>query len=244
MTKFNTNLILICGESGTGKTTSLRDLPDPKNVIYLNCEAGKKPSFPAKFKSYTITDPYQVYEAFDKAETIPAVHTIIVDSSTFLMDMFESVHVIGANNTMQQWQAYAQFFKNLMQQYVAKSTKNVIFTAHTLSIMNDADMVLSRQVPIKGALKGVGVESFFSLVIACKTIETSKLKDHVPNNKLLTITPEEEQLGMKYVYQTRLTKETVHDRIRSPIGMFDLNETFTDNNVVGIIKRLQQYYKV
>ena len=240
MSNQNDNLVLIVGESGTGKTASLRNITDPTGVMYFNCESGKKLSFPAKFQQYTITDPLQIYEGFIHAETKADIHTIIIDSLTFLMDMFESVHVIGSTNTMAQWQAYAQFFKNLMQQYVAPSTKNVIFTAHTQSIMNDIDMVLSRQVPIKGALKGVGIESFFSLVVATKTIETSKLKDY--KNNLLNVTTEEDSIGMKYVYQTKLTKETVHDRIRAPMGMFTLEQTFIDNDIQTIIDILHKYY--
>jgi len=128
-----------------------------------------------------------------------------------------------------------------MQQYVAKSTKNVIFLAHTLSVLNEDDMMLARHVPIKGALKGVGVESFFSLVIATRAIEISKLENY--QNKLLTITQEEADLKMKHVFQTKLTKETVHDRIGSPIGMFTVAETYTDNDIAKILQRVHQYYK-
>jgi hypothetical protein len=106
--------------------------------------------------------------------------------------------------------------------------------------MNDIDMVLSRQVPIKGALKGVGIESFFSLVVATKTIETSKLKDY--KNNLLNINKEEDLIGMKYVYQTKLTRETVHDRIRAPMSMFTLEQTFIDNDIQTIIDILHKYY--
>ena len=104
--------------------------------MYLNCEAGKKLPFRAKFKQYTITDPLQVMEAFEAAETMEGVHTIVVDSLTYLLDMYESVYVLKSSNTMQAWGQFSQYFKELMQQYVAKSTKNVIFTAHTSDTMN------------------------------------------------------------------------------------------------------------
>lgn len=61
-------------------------------------------------------------------------------------------------------------------------------------------------------------------------------------SKLLTITPEEEALGFKYVYQTRLTKDTVGERIRSPLGMWDTKETFIDNNLQLVFDRLHEYY--
>ena len=99
----NDNLILIAGKSATGKSLSLRNLTHPEGVMYLNCETGKKLPFNSKFQEATVVDPYQVYEAFNHAETLPDCHTIVVDSLTFLMDMYESVHVLTANNTMKAW---------------------------------------------------------------------------------------------------------------------------------------------
>ena len=127
-----------------------------------------------------------------------------------------------------------------MQQYVARSTKNVIFIAHTKSDINESEMVMETYVPIKGALKGVGLESFFSIVIASKKVPLKTLKDY--SNPMLNITPEDEALGFKYVFQTKLTKETVGERLRGPLGMFDTQETFIDNNAQLVMNRLHEYY--
>ena len=239
-TQVNDNLILICGKSATGKSAALMGLKNPEGVMYLNCEAGKKLPFRSKFKEFTITDPLQVYEAFDHAETDPSIHTIVVDSLTFLMEMYESVYVVNSANTMAAWGSYAQFCKNLMQQYVARSTKNVIFTAHTKSDLNEAEMVMETYVPIKGALKGVGLESFFSVIIATKKVPLKTLKDYT--SPLLTITPEEEALGYKHVFQCRITKDSVNERLRGPLSMFDTAETFIDNNAQLVLDRLHEYY--
>lgn len=103
----NDNLVLICGKSATGKSLSLRNLKNPEGVMYLNAESGKKLPFRSKFMKgpngkpgFIITDPYQVYEAFDHAENDPDCHTIVIDSITFLMEMFESVYVLPSSNTM------------------------------------------------------------------------------------------------------------------------------------------------
>lgn len=162
----NDNLVLINGESGTGKSASLMNLVDHEGVMYLNCEAGKKLPFKNKFDSYTITDPYQVYEAFTHSKGNPKYHTVVVDTLTFLMDMFESIHVIGSNNTQQAWGDYQQFFKNLMQQYVASSDKNVIFLAHTKAEYDEKLMGYRISVPVKGALKNNGVEAFEESALA------------------------------------------------------------------------------
>ena len=156
-THVNDHLVLLCGKSATGKSASLMGLQNQEGVMYLNCEAGKKLPFRAKFKQYTITDPLQINEAFDAAEKMADVHTIVVDSLTYLLDMYESVYVLNSSNTMQAWGQFSQYFKVLMQQYVAKSTKNVIFTAHTSDTMNESEMLMETKVPVKGSLKNNGI---------------------------------------------------------------------------------------
>jgi len=237
----NDNLVLVCGKSATGKSLSLRNLKKPEGVMYLNCENNKKLPFKSKFKEYKITDPLQVYDAFTAAEDMPEVHTLVVDSLTYLMDMFETVHVIGSANTMQMWGEYAQFMKRLMSQYVSKSTKNIIFTAHTMDILNETEMISETLVKVKGSLMNQGIESFFSTIVSAKKVPLKKLADY--KSKYLNITEEEKILGYKYCYQVKLTKDTVNERMRSSLGMWDIKETYIDNDVQYVIDRLHQYYK-
>jgi hypothetical protein len=68
----------------------------------------------------------------------------------------------------------------------------------------------------------------------------SKLK--LANSPMYKINDDEETLGFKYVYQTRLTKETVNERMRSPVGMWEIKETFIDNNIQHVLNRLHDYY--
>lgn len=236
----NDNLVLVVGKSATGKSASLMGLTNPEGVMYLNCEAGKKLPFRSKFKQYVITDPLQVNEAMQVAETKPEIHTIVTDTLTYLMDMYESLYVLGAADGQKAWGAFAQYFKTLMQQDVARSTKNVVFLAHTADQLNAGEMVMETKVPIKGATKNNGVESYFSQVIAAKKKTLKELEAY--KSPLLTITPEEEALGFKHVFQTRITKETVNERIRSPLGMWDTKETFIDNNLQLVFDRLREYY--
>ena len=237
----NDHLVLISGKSATGKSAALMGLENPTGVMYLNCEAGKRLPFPAKFKQHTVTDPLQIEEAFQVAENMPEIHTIVVDTLTYLMDMYESVYVLGSANTMKAWSDFAQYFKRVMQSHVARSTKNVIFLAHSADVMNDGEMIMETKVPVKGALKNNGIESYFSVVISSKKVPLKILKDY--SSELLTITPEEEALGFKYVFQTKLTKETVNERIRGPMEMFTTAETYMDNNLQLVLNRLQEYYQ-
>jgi hypothetical protein len=237
----NTNLVLISGKSSTGKSTSLMNIKDPEGVIYLNCENNKRLPFKSKFKELKVTDPMQVYQAFEEAENMPGVHTIIVDTLTYLMDMFESVYVLKASNGMKAWGDYAQYLKQLMSQYVANSTKNIFFLAHTSDLMNETEMTLDTMVKVKGSVMNQGVESFFSTVISTKKVPLKILKGY--QNDYLNITPEEEALGYKYVFQTRLTKETVNERMRAPLGMWSIQETYIDNDVSHLINKLHDYYQ-
>lgn len=240
MTQTNDQLILLGGKSAAGKSASLMNLRDPEGVLYLNCESGKKLPFRSRFIEKTVTDPHQVEEAFIWAESQPHVHTIVVDTLTYLMDMYESIYVLNSTNTMKSWGDFAQYFKRVMQQHVAGSSKNVVFLAHTLDSLNEGEMVFETKVPVKGALKNQGIESYFSCVIAAKKVKLKELEPY--QNALLTITPEEEALGFKYVFQTKLTKETVNERLRGPMGLWATEETFIDNDIQKVFDRLHHYY--
>jgi hypothetical protein len=238
----NDNLILVVGESAAGKSVSLKGLRNPEGVSYANCESGKKLPFKSGFKEFVITDPYQVYTMFDWLENEKRkdkYHTAVVDTVNFMMDMYESVHVVGSKNTMGAWGDYGQFFRNLMQQKVASSTKNVIMLAHVIGSLNEELGYMEYTTPMKGALKGK-VEAFFSQIIGARRVPLRTLEGF--ENPLLTITPRDEQLGFKHVFQTQLTKETVGWRIRGPMDMWSYEETFINNDVQLVLDRTHEYY--
>lgn len=236
----NDQLVLISGESATGKSVSLMNLENPEGVMYANCEAGKRLPFKSKFQEVKITDPLQIYEVFEYTQNNPDFHTVAIDTLTFMMNMYESVHVVNAANTMAAWGNYSQFFQNLMQQFVAKSDKNVIFLAHTVREIDKNNNWCS-YVPVKGSLKNNGIESYFSTVLGSKKLELKDIKKF-GENELLTITPQDERLGFKHVFQTQLTKDTVGDRIRAPMGMFSEAETYINNDCQMVMDRLRKYY--
>ncbi|CAB0018354.1 unnamed protein product, partial [Nesidiocoris tenuis] len=193
MSQTNDNLVLLVGKAANGKSASLRNIKNPEGVLYLNCEAGKKLPFRSKFIERVITDPIKhIPQMFTAAESKPEIHTIVVDSLTYLLDMYESKYVLTLANKMEGWSNFAQFFKYLMQDLVAKSTKNVIFTAHVKDDVTD-EMVRETSVPVKGSLKNNGIESYFSCVIAAKKKKLTDLEEY--KSGLLTITPQEEALG-------------------------------------------------
>jgi hypothetical protein len=236
----NNSLVLIVGKSAGGKSTSLRNIRNHEGVIFLNCEAGKELPFPNKFKEFIVTHPKQVHKAFKEVQKMDDVHTIIIDSATFLMDMYETKVVLQADDTRSAWGDYAQFWKELMQDHVASCTKNVIILAHTMDILNQKDGVIETLVKVKGSLMNNGLEAYFCNVVAAKKVSLNQLEGY--ENPYLNITEEEKIEGFKYVFQTKLTKETVNERIRGPINMWKREQTFIDNDAQFLLDQLHKFY--
>ncbi len=244
MSDTNDQLVLIGGYSGEGKSASLRNIREMERWGYLNTEAGKRLPFKNKFETFRIEDPYQVHEAFDHFTNDPNNLGLICDSLTFLMDMYETQYVLNAANTMKAWGDFSQFFKILMQQKVTAYAKPTIFTAHVLDVLDEKAMEMKTSVPVKGSLKNNGVEAYFSTVVWAKKMAVKDLEPFSDPklNPMITITEEEKELGFKYVFQTRPTKQTVGSRIRSPMGMFTKEQTYIDNDAQILLDHLHDFY--
>lgn len=236
----NTQLLLVMGESGTGKSASLRNIRNQDTWLYANCEAGKRLPFKNSFAETKVTDPYQVPELMQACIDMPDACTgMIVDTITFLMERYESMYVVGAANTQKMWGSYQQYWKDMMQDKVAKMTQPVVMLGHTFTAIDDAGEK-SVSIPVKGALAKNGLEAYFSTAVAAKKIRIKDLKEF--ENDLLHITEDDELVGYKHVFQTRITKSTIGERIRAPMGMWTRAETYVDNDVQQVLDRLNQYY--
>lgn len=235
-------LFMIAGSSATGKSASLMNIEKPEGVLYLNYESSKPLPFQDKFKKVKgAMVATQIGNIFEKAEQDPTIHTIVIDSITFLMELFESQEVITATDTRKAWGEYAQFFKELMQKHIAGSSKNIILIAHnTDELQNNGEV--KTFVKVKGSLMNNGIEAFLSHIVYSKVIQVKDLKEMNLDPNLLHITEEEEELGFKYVFQTRLTKDTAGSRIRSPMGLFKPNQVYIDNDVELLLQYLENYY--
>ena len=99
---------------------------------------------------------------------------------------------------------------------------------------------MKTEVPIKGALKNNGIEAYFSTVVSTKKMPLTELEPY--QSDLLTITDEERELGFKHVFQTRITKDTTGERIRSPMGLFSKEQTFMNNDAQLLLDHLDRFY--
>ena len=240
MANNNRRIALIMGPPANGKSTSLRNLKNPAGVVYFNTDRKELP-FKSAFMNVQINDPYEILSYMDEISTQPkeTVHTIIIDTITFLMDMFETKYVVNAANTQAMWGQYAQFYKQVIDKALSMD-KNIIFLAHEKKVMNADDMVLETKVPVKGSVGNTGVEANFEVVLSAKKIATAKLEylDKTP----LLVNDDEEGLGLMYVFQTKIDKNTLNERMRSPFGMWGKDEKYINNDIQSVIDRLDSYY--
>lgn len=240
----NTNSVLICGQSGDGKSFSLKNMRDQKGVLYINCEGGKPLPFKSQFKQITIDDPEEIFDLMDQinADTTGRFHTIIIDTISFMMNRFESVHVIGAANTMAAWGNYGQFFPKLIYDHISKSNCFVIALGHLDAVLNEDTGRTDYMVPVKGALKKNGLEAYFTTVINCRKLNLKEIMKDAVEGVSLQITDRDRNLGYMHVFQTRTVRATVGDRIRSPWGLFTDEETYINNDVQSVVDKLVRYY--
>jgi hypothetical protein len=229
--------ICIAGESGTGKSSCLQNLREPEKVLYLNCE-GKALPFPSKFIEKYIQCPLQIYEALAYADQKDHINLIIIDSQTYLMNMVKSKYEDEADDTWSTWKNYFKYFDDLMLKHVNKCSKPVIFTAHTVTKHEKLDFYT--KIPTSGQLSNQGIESYFTSVIYTKKIDTSLVEK--ANTNLINITEEERDYGLKHVFQTRPTRETKNDAIKSPQNLFSKEETYIDNDLQLVLDRMKQFY--
>lgn len=234
-------LMLIEGQSASGKSLSLRHLRNPEKVYYLNCESKRLPFKPGKLNVFDIQEPHQVVEGIQYAETQPNIDVIIIDTLDFLMNMYETNIVKKAANGQKAWGDYFTYFQELMQVHVARSSKQFIFLAHAYTTLDEEAMMKTTSMPIKGALRNIGAESFFTTIVMAKQVPMRLITPYT--NPLLNVTDDDKERDVKYVFQTRMTKQSSGEKIRSPQGMWAKEETFIDNNAQHVLDRLTDYYK-
>lgn len=221
----NNFIILVNGKYSSGKTASLRNLPMDKTVI-LNCD-GKPLSFNGKpHKNIKIPSVDILMAGLKKLEEDEQCEYIVLDTLSFLMEMYETekIYTLPKNQQMSAWTPYGQFFREMIHQ-MKRSKKKIVVLCHTQSIYNESEMETEVKAYVKGSVGKIGVESHFSTVVGAK-----KIRD------------ESAQSGFRYVFQTAITKDTLNEGIRSPMGMWTEDELYIDNDVMLVFDKIKQYY--
>lgn len=235
----NKNIVLVMGKPNTGKSASLMKLDNQNKMVYLNTDLKELPFADRFMKNVEVADAMSVLSYIAEIERNPDVEGAVLDTLTFLMSMFERQYVANSPNTQKAWGDYGNFYREFIHAIKA-GTKDYAILAHEDSFLNEQSMQMESRIPVKGSVGKIGVEADFTTILATKQMPIKKLEPY--ENDLLHITDEEREDGFKYVFATRVTKDSVGEKMRSAIGLWNRNELYIDNDLNQVFKRLREYY--
>jgi adenylate kinase family enzyme len=210
-------VICLAGESGSGKTTSLRNL-DPATTYIIDADRkglswkGWKTKYNKEAKNYMQTSSIPTINATLKgiSSKAPHIKTVVIDTiNTIMVDdemsrMKEKSYDKWVDIAFNVWQLVSET-------HLLRDDLTVIFTAHTQTDRDDSGFIFTRIKTSGKKLDKICIESKFTTVLLSKCVEG------------------------KYVFETQSRNSTA----KSPMGAFDKFEI--DNDIVEVIKALEEY---
>lgn len=210
-------VICVAGESGAGKTTSLRNL-DPKTTYIIDTDRkglswkGWKSQYNKDNKNLTqISDVNTVSSIiYNIANKAPHIKTIVIDTINTMMidDEFKRSKEKGYDK----WLDLAtSVWEMVSAAHLYREDLNIVFMAHTQTERDDSGFMFTRIKTSGKKLDKIVLESKFTTVLIAKCVSD------------------------KYVFETRSRNSTA----KSPMGCFTDFEIPNDLNEV--IKKLEEY---
>lgn len=212
-------VIGIIGESGAGKTTSLRNL-DPKTTFYIDCDKkglnwkGWRKQYSVENKNYWQTDsPSIVKNLLNKIndqDNMKHIKVAVIDTINGIMvaEEMRNVKVQGYGK----WTDLASYIYDIVDYSLTmRDDLVVVILAHSETISDDNGYLFTR-------LKTNG----------------RKLDKIVLESKLTTVLLADQKDG-RYIFHTHADRSTV----KTPIGCFEEDEI--DNDITLVIKALEDY---
>lgn len=207
----------LMGESGSGKTTSMRNL-DPKTTFYFDCDKkglswkGWRDQYSVEKKNYYATDlPEMVLNLLQKINTKEThFKVVVIDTINGLMiaDEFRRMKEKGYDK----WLDLASSVYNLIDYALTmRDDCTVIFVAHTQTDHDDNGYMFTRIKTSGRKLDKIVLESKMTTVLLAKS-----------NNG-------------KYVFETRANNSTA----KTPLGAFEDAEI--PNDMAEVVRILSEY---
>jgi len=212
-------VIGIMGESGSGKTTSMRNL-DPKTTFYIDCDKkglswkGWRNQYNAANKNYFATDfvstVTQLLDKIDKQPDQKNIKVVVIDTLNGLM-VGDEVRRMKEKN-YDKWIDMAQCIWELLDHlYTLRDDLTVIVICHSQTQKEDDGYTFTRIKTSGKKLDKLNVESKLTTVLYA-TVNDGK-----------------------YVFKTHADNSTA----KTPYGAFEEDEI--ENDIVKVLKVIKDY---
>ena len=215
-------VIGVMGESGSGKTTAMRNLPS-KETFYIDCDKkglnwkGWRKQYSVENKNYFATDSFStcktLMEKVDKSENFRHIKYLVIDTINGMM-VAEEMRILAmqGGDKRSAWTDLASNGWDIINKALAlRDNLTVIILCHSETISDDNGIVKTR-------------------------IKTNgrKLEKLVLESKMTTVVWAVRQDG-KYKFILSADGSTC----KVPMGSFDTDEC--DNDIMIVIKALEDY---
>lgn len=210
--------ILIMGESGSGKTTSMRNLK-PQETFYIDCDKkglswkGWKEEYSEQKKNYMATSDVQtIMSLLSKISNEQTqIKVVVLDTLNAIMidDEFNRMKEKGYDK----WQELAYSIYGIIQMSnVLRQDLTVILVMHSQTERDENTGEKFTRAKTSGRkLDKIVVESKLTTVLLAKCIDG------------------------KYVFETKNNNSTV----KAPLGAFDTDRI--DNDIVKVLEALKDF---
>lgn len=210
-------VICIAGASGSGKTTSLRNLnPDATYIIDSDKKGlswrGWKKQYNAERKNYYVCDePRKVGAAMlGVSKTRQEIKTIVVDTIGSIMVADEMRR--SKEKGYDKWVDLAQCMWDIVDMaYLLRDDLTVIFIAHTQTDRDDNGYLFTHIKTSGKKLDKICLESKFTTVLIAKCLDG------------------------KYIFETHANNSTA----KTPLGLYD--EDTIENDISKVIEDLEKF---
>lgn len=210
-------VIAIAGESGSGKTTSLRNL-DPKETYLIDADRkglswkGWKTQYNKEAKNYIQTSKVEKIHSILAGINTKATHikTIVIDTINTIMVDDEMDRM--KEKSFDKWMDLAFSIWNLVSiVHTMREDLTVIFMAHTQTDRDETGYTFTRIKTSGKKLDKIVLESKFTTVLIAKVVDG------------------------KHVFETKANNSTA----KSPLDAFEESEI--DNDIVQVLEKLSEY---